>query len=46
MNKQKITIPMSEEDLSELLHHEREFFDWSFPDQNDVWIEVRIERED
>ena len=40
MPKQKITIPMSQEDLEDLMNGES--FDWSFPDQNNNWIDVKI----
>jgi hypothetical protein len=44
--KQKIEIPMTENDLSDLLAGEVEGYDWTFPDQNGVWIDVVITRED
>ena len=37
---QKITVPLSQEDLEDLLSGES--FDWSFPDQNGVWIDVIV----
>ena len=40
MPKQKIVIPMSQEDLEDLMNGDS--FNWSFPDQNGVWIDVKI----
>lgn len=40
MAKQKIRIPLSEEDIQELANGET--FDWSFPDQNGVWVDVEL----
>jgi len=39
-DKQKISIPCSEEDLQELMNGE--VFEWSFPDQNGVWIDIKL----
>lgn len=38
--KQKIEVPLTEEDLQDLMSGE--VFNWSFPDQNGKWIDVRV----
>jgi len=40
MANQKITVPLSEEDLQDLLNGEE--FDWSFPTEKGEWIDVHV----
>lgn len=45
MPNQKIKIPLSENDLVELLHDDR-VFDWTFQTENGEFIDVKLYRDD